>query len=662
MTSSQEFLSTLRNRAETGQRGKRDQGGMSKAVRRALQRIEPETRQNIVTTRWDDKVWTEARELDQMDRDILDLMSGNDEEERDGYDNAPELVRDLFATLYKSMPRFEDKRKVEKDARLNRRIIEEILKSPDYERLHDMTQMDPVSSAVATQEIVEHIRELLKQHSGDEGVVQNNNQQRRSREQDKKSKPEKGEKGQQPPGEPQDGDGEPEDGEGDGQPQDGDGEPQEGDGKTGGNDAPKQSKGDKGDDKEDESEPESEPEDKGDGDGKGDESEGDPDDEDGDPEDESDEDGDGGDPNANNNGFGDDDEDFEDDERDLDAGELDDPDLDDAADGDDDEHDPDDDEIDNLDLDRFINRALHDMAEEMEELTNQRHGIGLEDGEWRTMSPADREEWAERLMTPQMRALADIIGRMKTFAMGVQAEKIDNSPHEIYDVGRGNNFPDLLQSEMLLAAAPETEAIFFQRFLDGETLEYKKRGRKEAGLGPMVICIDKSGSMQGAKFNWAMAVAEALRRIANEQGRDYYAMFFGNNNDRERFPFPKGEQDFRKVYSFLSAIANGGTQFDGVLTEALQKCRDYFTGDAAMKADITFITDGLAGLTPEWIDSFNDQRKEMGVRLYSVFIGGARDYHSGTNSAVSQLEKFSDIVIPITELKPESVRQVFLNV
>ena len=138
-------------------------------------------------------------------------------------------------------------------------------------------------------------------------------------------------------------------------------------------------------------------------------------------------------------------------------------------------------------------------------------------------------------------------------------------------------------------------------------------------------------------------------------------MFFGANNDRERFDFPEGKGPFDKVLAFLGTQANGGTQFDGVLTEALEKATKSFDSEGKGKADIVFVTDGESYLEDQWIEKFNKERDRAGIRMYSVYIGGAYDtrYSEGP---LKLLEKISDATIPVRELKPESVKEVFAKV
>lgn len=320
-----------------------------------------------------------------------------------------------------------------------------------------------------------------------------------------------------------------------------------------------------------------------------------------------------------------------------------------------------DDLLDDLDLDRLTNKALDEATKEAGELDGLRRGIGLEDGEWSQMSPEERLKMADRLRSEEMKELAKVIGQMKRFALGVKATRINDVPHEAYDVETGNDLRRVLRAQFALLGNKSTQYEFYRRYVEKELLQFKMRGSEEVGKGPIVIAIDKSGSMSGGPFNWAMGVAEALRRFAAEEDRDYYAMFFGNNNDRNRFDFPEGKGPFEKVLSFLSVAANGGTQFDGVLTEALEKATAAFDDAGKPKADIVFVTDGQAHLDDEWIANFNKERERTGVRVYSIYIGGAYDMsHKG--GPVELLEKISDAVIPVSELKPEAAKLIFEKV
>lgn len=584
---------------------------MTGSFSRGAPRPKPEqvrkSRNTIRTNRWDERVWEEARKSGPVDDFVHDLITGDEIKggTRAEFEMAPEMVHDLFMSLYKADPQLEHKRMVDRASYPVRKIMEELLESPQLQELQDLTAGDPVMSTIGTSTMREAVMQIVTRlpppppppgQGGGKGG---------------------GGKGQ---GEPQQGGG----GSGQGQPgdqqQDDSGQGQQGAGQGNknssdpqhqkGND-PGQGGGDQSDEPEDEQD-EQEPED---GDGEQDNGEG---------------------------GNAEWDPDAEEDEGEADWEAM------------------YDNLLDDMDMDMDIAAALSEAKDQIEELNDLRKGVGLDDGVWATMSPEQRFKIAERLKSKEMRELADVIGRMRRFALGTRATRLIDVPHEAFDVEQGDKIQRLLKGQFALLGHPDTEMEFYRRLADGELLQFKMRGTEDAGKGPIVACIDKSGSMSGTPFNWAMGVAEALRRFASDDERDYHAMFFGANNDRNHFDFPKGKGPWEKIEAFLSVAANGGTQFDGVLTEALAKAQSAFDGDAKGKADIVFITDGQAHLTDEWIDNFNAERHRVGVRVYSVYIGGAYDYYGEAPNNL--LARFSDAVVTVKDLNPESAQKIFASI
>lgn len=565
-------------------------------------------RHTIATNRWDQRVWETARSTEAVDSFISDLSNGDIHRggSRPAFEAAPELAHDLFMAFYKAVPQLEKKRDIDKECYPVHKIISEMVDNPRLKDLQDITASDPAMSTIALSAVGDTVREIIGRIPPPPPPPPQPG-----------GTP--GGKGKDPGEEPLEG--EPTDEEG-GHP----GKPGKGDQK-GENKPQEPQKPGKEDEEGDDAGEAEEPQEDDEDDGEGDDGEGDPEIDNIDP------DGDDFDPDS---------------EDETDKAEADWQDAYDKL-------------LDDLDLDRAMNKALEAAEKEASDLDNLRRGIGLDDGQWQQMSPEKRLKMAQRLNTPEMRLLAEAIGRMKRFALGVKATRVVDVPHEAFDVETGNDLKRLLRSEFGLLSTPETTYEFYRKYADKELLQFKMRGKEEVGKGPIVIAIDKSGSMNGAPFNWAMGVAEALRRFAGLEKRDYYAMFFGSNNDRNRFDFPGGESEFEKVMTFLSVQANGGTEFDGVLTEALQKASQSFDGEAKGKADIVFVTDGQAHLSPEWIKGFNAERERVGVRVYSVYIGGARDmrYNGGP---LALLEQISDVTIPVSELRPESAKAIFERV
>lgn len=307
-----------------------------------------------------------------------------------------------------------------------------------------------------------------------------------------------------------------------------------------------------------------------------------------------------------------------------------------------------------IDVQAAMHGAMAEAQQEVKDLENGIKGIGIGPAEWRAMTDAERKKVVEALTNPEMKALSDMIGRMRRFALGARAQRLIDVPHEAYDVEQGADIRRLLKSQFALLGHPQAKYEFYRRYADKELLQFKMRGTEDAGKGPMIVAIDRSGSMHGDPMRWAVGVAEALRRFAADDGRDFVGIFFGSNHDRTRFEFPKGTGPLNDILAFIGTQAGGGTQFDGVLTECLERA----SGDLE-KADVVFITDGAAHLSDEWIADYNAKRKAANVRQFSVFIGGAYD---NAHSPVRLLERISDGVVSVSELTPQAMSSVFQSV
>ena len=577
-------------------------------------------REVVRTNRFDKLEFKKARKAEVIDELVEDLYRGDQVKggERPAFEQAPELVEAMFHVFHKTAPELLPPRAITRDMRMAQRITKEMMDNPRLQDLHEYTATDPTMSIMAVDSMGEALREILERVG--------------------EPPPEPGTdpNGPQQGGQPGPGGG----GGGGGQPgQQQGGQPGGGGGQGGGQQQPQQQPPGGG-------QP-GQPDPNGGGQPGG-----------GQP-------GDGGEGEEGNVPPPPEERDAEEDEEENE---------DDLTDGDQ-EFDPEadweeqeaewerqfDETLQDIDLDRLANRALEQAYKDVQEVENLRKGIGLDDGTWATMDPSERMAMVKQLQTPEMKALADIVGRMRRFSLGIKQTRVNDVPHEAFDVTLGRDVRHVLKSEFALLANPVTKIEFFRKYAEGTLLQYKLRGTEEVGKGPIVICVDKSGSMNGQPFRWALAVCEALRRFALEDERDIFIIFFGSDNDRTRFDYPKGQGEFKKVLTMMGTIANGGTQFAGVLSEALGRATEYFDGEGKGKADIVFITDGMAHLSDEWITDFNVEKHRVGVRLYSVFVGGASDMRYGQGPQ-GLLERISDATIPIRELTPESVQHVFTHV
>src|SRR5439155_8967047 len=147
-----------------------------------------------------------------------------------------------------------------------------------------------------------------------------------------------------------------------------------------------------------------------------------------------------------------------------------------------------------------MSRQIGEAAEEAESW-----GTGL-GGTGRT-GAGRKIELGRRLATnPKLRRLAALVGRMREQALALRRRPFERASEEIYEVTLGRDLERLLPPELTALHHPLLRRDFARRLVEGRLLSYAVRG-EERGRGPMIVCLDGSGSMAGDKEIWSNAVA-----------------------------------------------------------------------------------------------------------------------------------------------------------
>ncbi len=259
----------------------------------------------------------------------------------------------------------------------------------------------------------------------------------------------------------------------------------------------------------------------------------------------------------------------------------------------------------------------------------------------------------------KLREIAELAGRYKQLAAQIQHEKIQHGMNEVYDITQGTDLSKLLPTEKMKFRHPILRKLVLKDWLEHKTLQYNTRSKEKKQRGPVIICIDNSGSMSGASEIWAKAVALGILEICKIQKRDLYVIQFEaetNPYDLKCNVFYKNKYEISNVIDMIEYFAGGGTLFEPALTLAKEKIN---TLNEFQKADIIFITDGEAPVRDNWVASFNKWRKEKHVQIMSVIIDAS--YCSDIS-----LKKFSDQVIKLTNLRANKIdaaaTELFCNI
>lgn len=244
--------------------------------------------------------------------------------------------------------------------------------------------------------------------------------------------------------------------------------------------------------------------------------------------------------------------------------------------------------------------------------------------------------------TESIKKLCDMLGR---FVKAEESHKIEtifrketfhtkvrdvNSKDEIVGITYSRDISNILPQEKLLLAEGVLETLFGVKYFENRLLTFKKEGYKdfsygetikkkdkvieEENKGPIIICVDTSGSMSGVPETVAKAVTLYLATRAMKQKRNCYLINFSAQIYTTDLTYPK---TIDNLIEFLRISFNGGTDAIPALRHAVKMMND----ENYKKSDLLFISDFVFNdFTKEDYDLVKNQ-KENENKFYSLIIG-----------------------------------------
>jgi uncharacterized protein with von Willebrand factor type A (vWA) domain len=240
---------------------------------------------------------------------------------------------------------------------------------------------------------------------------------------------------------------------------------------------------------------------------------------------------------------------------------------------------------------------------------------------------------------PTLRHIGQLAGRLHRLGHAEKKTHATPSVGSVQGLMLGGDVERLLPSELVGLRAPQryTRLQTLARIQERRALQYQMRGPLPLSRGPMIVCLDTSGSMGNAPDSpgtWSKAVALAFLVQATEQRRGFVGLAF-NDQVRHSLALAPGELCTpAALLPFLGQRARGGTDFDAPLLAALDVLH---TAPAMRQADIVFLTDGHADVSPLVLDAVRQVQRADEVHLYRVLIGedAQRDNNLATISTAS---------------------------
>ena len=217
----------------------------------------------------------------------------------------------------------------------------------------------------------------------------------------------------------------------------------------------------------------------------------------------------------------------------------------------------------------------------------------------------------------RLRRIALLAGKFKRIAARKQRAKVKHGTDEVTDIEMGSELSRLLPVELAGLLHPLRRLVLMRDLVENRALQYRMEGTDSLGKGPLVVCLDKSGSMSGASDIWATAVALALLDVAQRQKRPFALLCFDAMVKHE--VFVKVGEPLPEDALFVACV--GGTSIQRVLARGLQVISE--NPGAMRKADLLLITDGASDAAHA--DVIRQEAIGLGVTILGFGIGVGKE-------------------------------------
>ena len=233
-----------------------------------------------------------------------------------------------------------------------------------------------------------------------------------------------------------------------------------------------------------------------------------------------------------------------------------------------------------------------------------------------------RENRFLRSIPKDLLKLAKIIGRSGSVDFKPSGHFPTAAKSDITGITIGDNLSSLLPSETALLSCPATQPTFYHNYVEKRLQIFASASSGNAPVthqdGPVIICLDTSGSMRGEKVEIACNLTMAITIIAQRRKRDVLVVKYSDWHFLLKVTkLSRQREDLEKFLSSYQGCGNAENElFRWLFKDILPNEKAFDT------ADILCITDfgwkPLNDYTIKLIESF----KRKGMIFYGLNVLG----------------------------------------
>lgn len=263
-----------------------------------------------------------------------------------------------------------------------------------------------------------------------------------------------------------------------------------------------------------------------------------------------------------------------------------------------------------------------------------RQAWGMMGGEWNEydferfiqLARLQREYPLLQELANRMGRTADSSGNLFVWMGSGRSIPLSHSAKsDIQGVTVGNSIDSLLPTELVQMADEDLSELFLQKYTTGKLQRFlhkseqlspnRKLDRKRARQkGPMIVCIDTSGSMQGVPERIARSMVLRLCELSKRQNRPLFLIAFSVS----AHPID-ARKDRVRLLDFFARQSCGDTNATKMVQQTFLQLE---TNAEYMSADVLLIGDFRMPLVSAGLLSKIRDYRQQGTAFYGLQIGG----------------------------------------
>jgi uncharacterized protein with von Willebrand factor type A (vWA) domain len=292
-------------------------------------------------------------------------------------------------------------------------------------------------------------------------------------------------------------------------------------------------------------------------------------------------------------------------------------------------------------------QAVRDAQTKIQEVSETIESWGLEEAELHQEGIPEALGLLEKMKrNKSLKQFAELLGRIRKIAARKAKSKIQGEGVRVSASETGRDIKRAKTSELVALTNPALRVKALNRWAKGELQLIGQQTKQKLGHGPIIVCEDASGSMEGSKQQWAKAVTLSLAHYAKIQKRFFGWIMFDIRVQAAK-TFSKGNIPAKEMLEIVESRAGGGTDFEKPLRRALEMIQK----EGLKKADICFITDGECAVSEEFLREFKAAKKALEINVVTVLCDAGSSADKTVKEFSDRIEKASSFTAEEAETK-----------